>query len=119
MRYEFGGLIFGGAYEWRGLFSEFDGILVAHALYGEYMLKFCKVCILNTRLQSEIPRTQSHLHCLREQAAKDGRTTRTFGLKCPSTTSPAAFYLSYVTVCLCAGPSKESRYCCVHRYQAV
>ena len=23
LRYEFGGLIFGGAYEWRGLFSEF------------------------------------------------------------------------------------------------
>ena len=42
------------------------GILVAHALYGEYMLKFGEVCILNTRLQSEIPRTQTHLHCLRE-----------------------------------------------------
>ena len=26
MRYEFGGLIFGGAYTWRGLFSEFYGI---------------------------------------------------------------------------------------------
>ena len=24
--YEFGGLIFGGAYTWRGLFSEFYGI---------------------------------------------------------------------------------------------
>ena len=42
------------------------GILVAHALYGEYMLKFCEVCILITRLQSEIPRTQSHLHCMRD-----------------------------------------------------
>ena len=29
LRYEFGGLIFGGAYTWRGLFSEFYGILVA------------------------------------------------------------------------------------------
>ena len=28
LRYEFGGLIFGGAYTWRGLFSEFYGILV-------------------------------------------------------------------------------------------
>ena len=28
MRYEFGGLIFGGAYTWRGLFSEFYGIYV-------------------------------------------------------------------------------------------
>ena len=25
MRYSFGGLIFGGAYTWRGLFSEFYG----------------------------------------------------------------------------------------------
>ena len=25
-RYDFGGLIFGGAYTWRGLFSEFYGI---------------------------------------------------------------------------------------------
>ena len=28
MRYEFGGLIFEGAYTWRGLFSEFYGILI-------------------------------------------------------------------------------------------
>ena len=27
LRQEFGGLIFGGAYTWRGLFSEFYGIL--------------------------------------------------------------------------------------------
>ena len=27
MRYRFGGLIFGGAYTWRGLFSEFYGSL--------------------------------------------------------------------------------------------
>ena len=27
LRYQFGGLIFGGAYTWRGLFSEFYGIL--------------------------------------------------------------------------------------------
>ena len=26
LRYRFGGLIFGGAYKWRGLFSEFYGI---------------------------------------------------------------------------------------------
>ena len=26
LRYHFGGLIFGGAYTWRGLFSEFYGI---------------------------------------------------------------------------------------------
>ena len=27
LRYEFGGLIFGGAYTWRDLFSEFYGML--------------------------------------------------------------------------------------------
>ena len=26
LRYQFGGLIFGGAYTWRGLFSQFYGI---------------------------------------------------------------------------------------------
>ena len=29
LHYEFGGLIFGGAYTWRGLFSEFYGISLA------------------------------------------------------------------------------------------
>ena len=28
LRYDFGGLIFGGAYTWRGLFSEFYGIML-------------------------------------------------------------------------------------------
>ena len=28
LRYRFGGLIFGGAYTWRGLFSEFYGIVI-------------------------------------------------------------------------------------------
>ena len=28
LRYQFGGLIFGGAYIWRGLFSEFYGSLI-------------------------------------------------------------------------------------------
>ena len=28
LRYEFGGLIFGGAYTWRGLFSEFYGTVL-------------------------------------------------------------------------------------------
>ena len=29
LRYDFGGLIFGGAYTWRGFFSEFYGITLA------------------------------------------------------------------------------------------
>ena len=35
LRYRFGGLIFGGAFTWRGLFSEFYGITMAHrSLWG-------------------------------------------------------------------------------------
>ena len=30
-------------------------ILIAYALYREYMLKFCVVCVFITRLQGEIP----------------------------------------------------------------
>ena len=33
LRYEFGGLIFGGAYTWRGLFSEFYGICTCKLLH--------------------------------------------------------------------------------------
>ena len=32
LRYEFGGLLFGGAYTWRGLFSEFYGISINSTL---------------------------------------------------------------------------------------
>ena len=35
LRYRFGGLIFGGAYTWRGLFSEFYDILLSLILVGE------------------------------------------------------------------------------------
>ena len=37
LRHRFGGLIFGGAYTWRGLFSEFYGILES-ALYKATIL---------------------------------------------------------------------------------
>ena len=33
LRYHFGGLIFGGAYTWRGLFSEFYGMFYRHRSY--------------------------------------------------------------------------------------
>ena len=37
MRYRFGGLMFGGVYTWRGLFSEFYGVLErVQALYTTY-----------------------------------------------------------------------------------
>ena len=37
LRYRFGGLIFGGAYTWRGLLSEFYGMLErVQALYTTY-----------------------------------------------------------------------------------
>ena len=42
LRYEFGGLIFGGAYTWRGLFLEFYGIFLISNLviyfYQEYFV---------------------------------------------------------------------------------
>ena len=46
LRYDFGGLIFGGAYTWRGLFSEFYGIL--HDVYDyvfHSLLKLQLVCM--------------------------------------------------------------------------
>ena len=33
LRYELGGLLFGAAYTWRGLFSEFYGILEKESLF--------------------------------------------------------------------------------------
>ena len=42
LRYEFGGLIFGGAYTWRGLFSEFYGIFyVTNNRAKMYVFKIC------------------------------------------------------------------------------
>ena len=37
LRYEFGGLIFGGAYTWRGLFSEFYGTGYTSLLKETYL----------------------------------------------------------------------------------
>ena len=45
LRYEFGGLIFGG-YSWRGLFSEIYGIPYNAALDYLYTYKFSKVKVL-------------------------------------------------------------------------
>ena len=41
LRYRFGGLIFGGAYTWRGLFSEFYGMLPQHPI--RKLVLFCKM----------------------------------------------------------------------------
>ena len=46
LRYWFGGLIFGGAYTWRGLFSEFYGNQLTHvdgfcSLKGSIKLQVC------------------------------------------------------------------------------
>ena len=39
LRYEFEGLIFGGAYTWRGLFSEFFGMLrTKHVLFAQWTI---------------------------------------------------------------------------------
>ena len=42
LRYEFGGLIFGGAYTWKGLFSEFYGTLINLSAYLQLTI-VCKV----------------------------------------------------------------------------
>ena len=39
MRYRIGGLIFGGAYTWRGLFSEFYGMLLQIAINATRYVK--------------------------------------------------------------------------------
>ena len=44
LRYRFGGLIFGGAYTWRGLFSEFYGILSKPFLSGPEFLQLYLLC---------------------------------------------------------------------------
>ena len=36
LHYQFGGLIFGGAYTWRGLFSEFYGMVLLVSLMFSY-----------------------------------------------------------------------------------
>ena len=43
MHYELGGLIFGGAYTWRGLFSEFYGICFSkfYEMKLEVFVEFC------------------------------------------------------------------------------
>ena len=51
MRYEFGGLIFGGAYTWSGLFSEFYGVMIVFILIL-FMLK--KMAIVPALLDSPI-----------------------------------------------------------------
>ena len=40
LRYDFGGLIFGGAYKWRELFSEFYGISLVKR-WEAFLLKMC------------------------------------------------------------------------------
>ena len=40
MRYEFRGLIFGGAYTWRGFFSEFYGIMSIQLVNGNHIQLF-------------------------------------------------------------------------------
>ena len=40
LHYDFGGLYFGGAYTWRGLFSEFYGI-------GFLFANLCTCCVFN------------------------------------------------------------------------
>ena len=47
LHYDFGGLIFGGAYTWRGLFSEFYGISKTHDSLCTVTISKCLVKQLN------------------------------------------------------------------------
>ena len=51
LRYEFGGLIFGGAYTWRGLFSEFHGPPIVGRKFTVFAL-FCFVFEGNFQVQA-------------------------------------------------------------------
>ena len=48
LRYEFGGLIFGGAYTWRGLFSEFYGIHISFSVINS-VCNYSRTSIIWTR----------------------------------------------------------------------
>ena len=55
LRYEFGGLLFGGADTWRGLFSQFYGICKLHAVINfSSFFSFCRNTVgLLSRLAKE------------------------------------------------------------------
>ena len=60
LRYEFGGLIFGGDYTWRGLFSEFYGTLFMINISGKA-----------TTLDGQIAElTQTHDESSKDQRSK-------------------------------------------------
>ena len=44
MRYDYGGFIFGGDYTWRGLFSEFYGIIITIIIH--FIIKMIKMIII-------------------------------------------------------------------------
>ena len=46
MHYNYGGLIFGGAYTWRGLFSEFYGIKKIITIIIHFIIKMIKMIII-------------------------------------------------------------------------
>ena len=51
LRYDFGGLIFGGAYTWRGLFSEFYGICMYRSLIHKHRYRVpCKSNVIKILL---------------------------------------------------------------------
>ena len=61
LRYRFGGLIFGGAYTWRGLFSKFYGMSTNLPTGGPHRCNraFWKNCIVGKIIQNGGQRTKS------------------------------------------------------------
>ena len=75
MRYDFGGLIFGGGYTWRGLFSEFYGIFIVRKnsksqsssyLYFNFFQAVCihvRMKFKSPNLQEDTPKTEPKGDC--------------------------------------------------------
>ena len=61
LRYRFGGLIFGGAYTWRGLFSEFYGMYIGERGDGQYITKLAVYDICRLQILSHLRKWESSL----------------------------------------------------------
>ena len=56
LHYDFGGLIFGGAYTWRGLFSEFYGMYVIHQCGLIRLIAPLKKLLMNVKTHISVER---------------------------------------------------------------
>ena len=83
MRYRFGGLIFGGAYTWRDLFSEFYGIVISRkcakrATFNTFrtICYFCIALLVNYCV--EINGSEASIECANACGGNGLRSERSF-----------------------------------------